>query len=87
MRTLKWLIGGAALAWVVGGVIRRANLATWAFPFLPGRRSPVAEEMFHVAPGEPHDPPPGSAVSSSDPLGNQQHVDASYREEHGHPKR
>lgn len=87
MKTLKWLLGGAALAWVVGGFVHRAGLATRIFPFLPNPGSPAANEMFHVEPIERHDPPPTPHTASGGVPDDQQHVNASYELEHGHPKR
>lgn len=87
MRTLKWLIGGAALAWVVGGFLRRTGMATRVFPFLPNPGSPVAREMFHIESAEPNTPPPASGVGGDGAAEDQQHVAAAYDREHGHPKR
>lgn len=87
MRTLKWLVGGAALAWVVGGFLRRTGMATRVFPFLPNPGSPVSRQMFHVESVEPTDPPPGGPMSAGGDVDDQQHVAATYDREHGHPKR
>ena len=87
MKTLKWLVGGAALTWVVGGFLHRAGLLTRVLPFLPNPGSPMANEMFHVEPGEAHNPPPDGGGPRDSARGDQQHVDAAYELEHGHPKR
>jgi len=62
-------------------------MLTRVLPFLPNPGSPMAKQMFHVEPGEVHNPPPGHGGQGDSSHDDQQHPAAAHELEHGHPKR